>query len=96
MYSPVQFYKIFLLGDRVTPAIVGFTDSEVLVGLSAKQLMTRKPNSVATDSKGKIAENDLSDYEIVGDDFNKKSSVENVHSKIFSYMKGNSFNKFFP
>ena len=50
--------------------------------------MTRKPNSVATDSKGKIAENDLSDYEIVGDDFNKKSSVENVHSKIFSYMKG--------
>ena len=75
-------------GDRVTPAVVGFTENEVLVGLSAKQLSTRKPGCIASDSKGKIAENDLSDYQIKGEGFNKNGKVEDVHTRIFKYMKG--------
>jgi heat shock protein 5 len=35
-------------GDRLTPAVVAFTDREVLVGAAAKQQLTRNaPNSVA-------------------------------------------------
>ena len=75
-------------GDRVTPAVVGFTENEILVGLSAKQLSTRKPNCIAADSKGKISDDDLKDYEIKGDGFEKKAKVEDVHTRIFSYMKG--------
>jgi len=74
-------------GDRVTPAVVGFTENEILVGLSAKQLSVRKPGCIAMDSKGKIAEDDMTDYEIIGDGFQKKVKVESVHRKIFEYMK---------
>lgn len=75
-------------GDRVTPAIVGWTEDEVLVGLSAKQLSSRKPNSIAVCSKSKIETNDLSDYVICGDGFEKSIKVEDVHTRVYKYMKG--------
>jgi len=38
-------------GDRVTPAVVSFTDTEIVVGLAAKQGRIRNPTNTITDNK---------------------------------------------
>ena len=75
-------------GDRVTPAIVGFNDNEVLVGISAKHLSSRKPASIATDSKGRIIDNNLDDFVVHVEGNEKKVAVKEVHTRLFKYMKG--------
>lgn len=39
------------LGDRVTPAVVGYNGDEILVGMAAKQLYTRIPKAVVKNNK---------------------------------------------
>ncbi len=75
-------------GDRVTPAIYGILNNESLVGLSAKQLSARKPNSVAFDSKGRILSNDADQHFQLDDDGKEtKVSVEKVHTYFYKSMK---------
>ena len=78
-------------GDFVTPAMFGLLEKEALVGLSAKQLSGRKPNSVASDSKGRISEKNFDDFELEDDGNQVKVGLEKVHSKFYSYMKGKIF-----
>ena len=81
-------------GDRVTPAVVGMNEGEILVGLSAKQLSARKPESIAQDSISKIAQDDKEVFALHDNGNTKQLSTEKVHSKLYKYMKGN-FKKFF-
>ena len=75
-------------GDRVTPAILGSNEGEILVGLSAKQLSARKPESIAQDTIGKIAQNVTEDFKLQDNGNSKMLSIEKVHSKFYKYMKG--------
>ena len=76
-------------GDRVTPAILGSNEGEILVGLSAKQLSARKPESIAQDSISKIAQGVQDDYKLQDNGNSKQLTLEKVHSKFYKYMKGN-------
>ena len=75
-------------GDRVTPAVLGSNEGEILVGLSAKQLSARKPESIAQESIRKIAQDELQEGFALQDNGNAKHlSIEKVHSKLYKYMK---------
>ena len=76
-------------GDRVTPAVVGMNEGEILVGLSAKQLSARKPESIAQDTISKIAQDDKEVFALHDNGNTKQLSTEKVHSKLYKYMKGN-------
>ena len=41
-------------GDRVTPAVVGFTDSEIIVGLAAKQARLRNMSNTIVNNKNLV------------------------------------------
>ncbi len=75
-------------GDRVTPAIVAWTESETLVGLAAKQLASRKPLSVATSSKEHLLQDPDYKFKIIGEGFEKNVPVQTVHKHIYKYMQG--------
>ena len=62
-------------------------DGESLVGIAAKQLRGRKPESVAVNSKGRIGALELNDFCIEDDGRTKKVSVEKVHTQFYKYMK---------
>lgn len=74
-------------GDRVTPAVVGMNEGEILVGLSAKQLSARKPESIAQDTISKIAQDDKEVFALHDNGNTKQLSTEKVHSKLYKYMK---------
>ena len=66
---------------------IGLLDGESLVGIAAKQLRGRKPESVAVNSKGRISALELNDFCIEDDGRTKKVSVEKVHTQFYKYMK---------
>lgn len=75
-------------GDRVTPAIYGLQDNESLVGLSAKQLSSRKPASVALNTKSRINDSNYEDYLLEDNGNQVKVSTEKIHTKFYKYMQG--------
>lgn len=86
-------------GDRVTPAVVGYTDTEIVVGLAAKQGIIRNPSNTILNNKrligGERVENspvclvDKDGAQVYEVDFNEKEHLvkpSEILEKMYAYM----------